>query len=85
MINISDRIFYPYRIEFLEGIYIKPGNFNLNYIGTLEECKRIINIYFPNAIIGEQFEGSNSREIINTNDEGKTELIGYVVGNVFRY
>jgi hypothetical protein len=75
---------YPYRIELNTNI-INPNIFtdnpkakDLNNIGTLEECKRIINIYFPAAIIEEKLNDSNSRRIINGD-----KLISYIVGNVY--
>lgn len=80
-------MFYPYRIEFIKDYIIDPLIFkdnleakDLNNIGTTTEALRIVNLYFPGAILKDKLIDSNSREIVFNG-----EIIGYLVGNVFRY
>ena len=83
-------MFYPYRIEFIKDSItniIDPFIFkdnpyakDLNNIGTTTEALRIVNLYFPGAIFTVKDINSNSRAI-----KYNGEILGYLVGNVYRY
>lgn len=86
MKNKEPYIFYPYRIEFIKPTKITSAVFinpeiaaDINHIGTKSEALRIVNHYYPGAIIKDKVYpyDENSQQIIY-----KDELIGYLVGNV---
>ncbi len=90
---MENRVFFPYRIEFVSGLDTKYKFFgvnqtifkcnkmamDINNIGTISECKRIIEECFPNIEIERGNIDSYSRKVIYYGD-----IIGYIVYNVFR-
>jgi hypothetical protein len=85
---MSDKeIFYPYRIEFNNYIFIDPLIFkdnifakDINNIGTNLEAYRIVKLYFPNATIEDKDIDSFAQRIYLNNKE-----IGYIQHKVFYY
>jgi hypothetical protein len=78
-------IFYPYRIEFNNYIFIDPLIFkdnpeakDINNIGTTTEFKRIIKLCYPNATIEDKHIDSYSQRIYLYG-----ETIGYIIHKIY--